>query len=112
MTKEIHGKEEADNALAGARAAFSGGGDKEAMPTISLERSALQAGIGVVDLFASAGLGGSKSDIRRLIEQGGASVNGNSITDLKALISLKDADEAGEFILRAGKKKFVRVVLG
>ena len=112
VTKEIHGKEEADNALAGAKAAFSGGGNKEAMPTVLLERSALEAGIGVVDLFASAGLGGSKSDIRRLIEQGGAVVNGNTVTDLKTLIGIKDADEAGEFVLRAGKKKFVRVVLG
>ena len=66
--------------------------------------------MGIIDLFSAAGLGGSKSDIRRLIEQGGAVVNGNTVTDLKAVIGLKDADEAGEFVLRAGKKKFVRVV--
>ena len=110
VTKEIHGKEEADTALAGAKAAFSGGGDKDAMPTVKIESSVFEAGIGVIDLFSAAGLGGSKSDIRRLIEQGGAVVNGKTITDLKAVIGLKDADEAGEFVLRAGKKKFVRVV--
>ena len=110
VTKEIHGKEEADTALAGAKAAFSGGGDKDAMPTVKIESSVFEAGIGVIDLFSAAGLGGSKSDIRRLIEQGGAVVNGKTISDLKAVISLKDADEAGEFVLRAGKKKFVRVV--
>ena len=110
VTKEIHGKEEADTALAGAKAAFAGGADKEAMPTVQIARSVFENGIGIIDLFSAAGLGGSKSDIRRLIEQGGAVVNGKTVDDLKAVVSLKDVDESGEFVLRAGKKKFVRAV--
>lgn len=111
VTMLIHGKDEADKALAGAKAAFSGQGDKSQMPTAELDKSLVENGVGVIDFFAAANIGGSKSEIRRLIQQGGAAVNGNVVADVKQVITLNDADETGEFILRAGKKKFVRVVL-
>lgn len=111
VTMLIHGKDEADKALAGAKAAFSGRGDKSQMPTAEVDKSLVENGVGVIDFFAAAGIGGSKSEIRRLIQQGGAAVNGNVVADVKQVITLNDADETGEFILRAGKKKFVRVVL-
>ncbi|ULQ59456.1 tyrosine--tRNA ligase [Brucepastera parasyntrophica] len=112
VTGEIHGKEEADKALAGARAAFSGGGDKNAMPTVQVEKKRFTEGIGVIDLFAEAKLGGSKSDIRRLVEQGGIYVADRNITDVKAVIGQDVLDPDGEVILRAGKKKFVRITTG
>ena len=111
VTKEIHGKEEADTALAGAKAAFGGGGDKASMPTVEIEKALIENGIGIIDLFATAKLGGSKSDIRRLVEQGGAFVNNQAINDVKALITASNLDEDGEFVLRAGKKKFARITL-
>ena len=111
VTMLIHGKDEADKALAGAKAAFSGQGDKSQMPTAEVDKSLVENGVGVIDFFAAANIGGSKSEIRRLIQQGGAAVNGNVVADVKQVITLNDADETGEFILRAGKKKFVRVVL-
>ena len=111
VTMLIHGKDEADKALAGAKAAFSGQGDKSKMPTAEVDKSLVENGVGVIDFFAAANIGGSKSEIRRLIQQGGAAVNGNVVADVKQVITLNDADETGEFILRAGKKKFVRVVL-
>ena len=111
VTMLIHGKDEADKALAGAKAAFSGQGDKSQMPTAEVDKSLVENGVGVIDFFAAANIGGSKSEIRRLIQQGGAAVNGNVVADVKQVIILNDADETGEFILRAGKKKFVRVVL-
>lgn len=111
VTMLIHGKDEADKALAGAKAVFSGQGDKSQMPTAEVDKSLVENGVGVIDFFAAAGIGGSKSEIRRLIQQGGAAVNGNVVADVKQVITLNDADETGEFILRAGKKKFVRVVL-
>lgn len=111
VTMLIHGKDEADKALAGAKAAFSGQGDKSQMPTAEVNKSLVENGVGVIDFFAAASIGGSKSEIRRLIQQGGAAVNGNVVADVKQVITLNDADETGEFILRAGKKKFVRVVL-
>jgi tyrosyl-tRNA synthetase len=110
VTKEIHGQAEADKALAGAKAAFGGGGDKASMPTVELARSRFEAGIGVIDLFFDAGLAGSKSDARRLVEQGGAVVAEKTIGDVKAVIGADVLDKDGEVVLRAGKKKFVRVI--
>ncbi|MCR5698213.1 MAG: tyrosine--tRNA ligase [Treponemataceae bacterium] len=110
VTKEIHGKEEADKALEGAKAAFSGSGDKSSMPTVELEKSMIENGVGIINLFATAKLGGSNSDIRRLVEQGGASVNDVQIKDPKAVINSSNLDSDGEMILRAGKKKFARIV--
>lgn len=110
VTKEIHGKDEADTALAGAKAAFSGGGDKTAMPTVKINRSVFEQGISIVDLFVQSGLCATKSDARRLIEQGGALVTGKSVTDFKTVITAATLDEAGELILRAGKKRFSRIV--
>lgn len=110
VTALIHGKDEADRALAGAKAAFGGGGDKASMPTVSLPRERFDTGIGVIDLFFEAGLAGSKSDARRLVEQGGAVVADSVVTDVKAVIGVSVLDADGEVMLRAGKKKFVRVI--
>lgn len=111
VTKEIHGKDEAEKALSGAKAAFSGTGDKSSMPTVELARADFEAGINVCDLYFSTGLCATKSDARRLIQQGGASINGNAVTNVKASVGLQDADSDGEFVVKAGKKKFCRVVL-
>ncbi len=110
-TLVIHGKEEADRALSGAKAAFGGEGDKSHMPTAEVSKSVMQAGLNVVDLFAAAQPGTTKSDNRRLVEQGGACVNGTVVRDIHAVITLKDTDNDGEFILKAGKKKVIRVIL-
>ena len=108
VTALIHGKEEAEKALEGARAAFSGGGNKDAMPTANLSLSKLNDGIGIIDLFAEAGLASTKSDARRLVEQGGAFINEEKISDIKALIGKEKLDN--EMILRAGKKRFMRII--
>ena len=110
VTKEIHGKDEADTALAGAKAAFGGGGDKSAMPTVEMKRIVFEQGISIVDLFVQSGLCATKSDARRLIEQGGALVAGESMMDFKAVITAAALDKTGELILRAGKKRFSRIV--
>lgn len=110
VTALIHGKEEAEKALEGARAAFSGGGNKEAMPTANLSLSKLNEGIGVLDLFAEAGLASTKSDARRLVEQGGAFINEEKISEIKAIIGKEKLDKDNEMILRAGKKRFMRII--
>ncbi|UTC93373.1 tyrosine--tRNA ligase [Treponema denticola] len=110
VTALIHGKEEAEKALEGARAAFSGGGNKDAMPTANLSLSKLNEGIGVIDLFAEAGLASTKSDARRLVEQGGAFINEEKISDIKTLIGKEKLDKDNEMILRAGKKRFMRII--
>ena len=103
VTALIHGKEEAEKALEGARAAFSGGGNKDAMPTANLSLSKLDEGIGIIDLFAEAGLASTKSDARRLVEQGGAFINEEKISEIKAIIGKEKLDKDKEMILRAGK---------
>ena len=110
VTALIHGKEEAEKVLEGARAAFSGGGNKDAMPTANLSLSKLDEGIGIIDLFAEAGLASTKSDARRLVEQGGAFINEEKISEIKAIIGKEKLDKDKEMILRAGKKRFMRII--
>ena len=111
VTKEIHGEQEAQKALDGAKAAFGGTGDKSSMPTVELLKADVEKGIGVLSLFSTAKLCASNAEARRLVEQGGASVNGNKVSDVKAVVTLSDCDSDGELILKAGKKKVCRVVL-
>jgi tyrosyl-tRNA synthetase len=112
VTALIHNKDEADKALAGAKAAFGGGGDKSAMPAAALSREKFKAGYAIVDLFTDAGLAATKSEARRLVEQGGAFAADRAVTDPKALINEDALDESGELVLRAGKKRYCRVVTG
>lgn len=108
QTKLIHGQEEADKAVAAAKAAFGGAGDKSAMPTVEIE---LGDGMGIISLFAAAKLGGSSnSEIRQIVQGGGAYVNDVQIKDPRAVITKDDAKD-GELILRAGKKNYKRVVV-
>jgi tyrosyl-tRNA synthetase len=115
VTALIHGKDEADKAMAGARAAFGGasggGGDKAAMPNVELPRAKFEAGYNVVDLFCDARLAASKSEGRRLVEQGGAFVSSpgkelSAVSDVSVLIGTRYLDGEGELILRAGKKRY------
>lgn len=110
VTTVIHGKEEAEKALSGAKAAFSGTGDKEHMVTAEIEKSKIENGIGIIDLFDAAGVGMSKSDIRRIVQQGGAQVNGTSYNDPKTVITKEMADSDGDFVIKCGKKKIIRVI--
>ena len=112
VTTLIHGTDEADKALSGAKAAFGGGGNREAMPTVEIPAARFAEGIGVIDLFFEAGLAATKSDARRLVQQGGARLAENQINDVNAVINNNVLDADGELVLRAGKKKFVRVITG
>jgi tyrosyl-tRNA synthetase len=116
VTALIHGKDEADTARAGAKAAFGGeGGDRSAMPSATLERERFNAGYNGVELFCDAGLCSTRSDARRLIEQGGAFVSGPA-GGLAPLATVRDEvkadalDNNGELVLRAGKKRYCRVL--
>ena len=110
ITKIIHGEEEAEKAKDAALHLFSsGGGSKENLPSASLDKALFENGIGVLDLFTKSGLTASNGDARRLVVQGGAEVNGKKVSDPKAVFTLSDADEDGDFLLKAGKKKFMRV---
>ncbi|MDR0447472.1 MAG: tyrosine--tRNA ligase [Treponema sp.] len=114
ITSLIHGKDEADKALAGAKAAFGRGGDRSAMPSVVLSPEKFEAGYNILDLFIDAGLAGTKSEARRLVEQGGAFVGktetaADTISDIKAVIGADALSASGELILRAGKKRYCRI---
>lgn len=110
ITSLIHGTQEAQTALNGALAAFSSQKDKTSAPSCTMPKAKIQNGISLIDLFFEAKLCATKSDARRLIQQGGAYVNGTSIKDVKATICKTDLDKDASVILKAGKKKFLRVV--
>ena len=112
ITALIHGKEEADKALAAAKAAFgaASGGDVTQVPSKGIARADLDKGVGVLDLFVYAGLAPSKSEARRLVQQGGAVVNERKIEDEKASVDSGWLDSEGALMLRAGKKRFFRLV--
>lgn len=113
VTKLVHGAEEADKAVETSKALFSGGGDAADAPTTRISLKALEsegvaaAGeIAVADLVKLAELASSKSEARRLIKQGGITVEGEKVTDTEA----KRAVAVGDALLiRAGKKKYMKV---
>ncbi|MYH19487.1 MAG: tyrosine--tRNA ligase [Gemmatimonadetes bacterium] len=112
-TKITHGEEAASQAERGARSVFGGAqAGAEDVPTVEIGRERLEAGINVVDLFVEAELGKSKSEVRRLIEQGGASVNGERVAAIDRMLGTGDLDDEGVLLLRAGKKRFQRVKTG
>ena len=112
-TKITHGAEAAAQAQRGARNVFSGArAGAEDVPTVEIGRERLEAGINVVDLFVEAQLGKSKSEVRRLIQQGGASVNGERVAAIDRVLDSEDLDDEGVLLLRAGKKRFQRVKAG
>ncbi len=115
QTVIIHGKEEADKARAAAQAMFSsdgaGAANREGMPTMTMDRQQLEEGIGILNLFSMTGLCASNGDARRLVTQGGAMVNDQKIDDPKAVVDASFLDDAGELILKAGKKRYYRIVV-
>jgi tyrosyl-tRNA synthetase len=111
VTALIHGAIEADRAHAAAKAAFgSGGGDSSQIPSKEIAASEISVGIGILDLFVLATLASSKSEARRLVQQGGAVVNDRKVEDEKTLVDSTWLDSEGVLTLRAGKKRVFRIV--
>ena len=114
VTKIIHGEEEAKKALDGAKAAFGKGGDLSSMPTFAVETDRLSAGALLIDLTVESGMAATKSDVRRLMQQGGFFLSVNSeerkITEATSTVTQGDF-QAGDVIIRCGKKKFMRLVV-
>ena len=110
LTELVHGKEEADKAEAGAKALFAGGADAE-IPTTTLTEADLQDGsIDILGLLVKSGLSASRSEARRSVEQGGVSVNGEKVTDVKAQYAGEDLQREG-ITLKRGKKSFKKIVM-
>ena len=107
LTELVHGKEEADKAQASARSLFSGSGDTENMPSTEIELT--EDRISIVDLMLACGLGASKGEIRRLIQQGGVTANGEKVTSFDQSFD-SDALKEG-VVIKKGKKVFHKAIL-
>lgn len=111
LTKMVHGEEEAQKAQEGARALFSAGANTENMPTTQLPATDLTDGkIGVLDLLLKTKLTASKGEGRRLVQQGGVTINDEKVTDVMKELTAADFAE-GQLIIKKGKKVFHKVVL-
>jgi tyrosyl-tRNA synthetase len=109
-TKLTHGEDEARQARDAAHALFEGTGELAGVPETAIPQVRLAAGVAVVDLLVETGLAASKSAARRLIQQGGASLNGTRLAHLEAVVTSADLHD-GALLLRAGKKHYHRVVV-
>ena len=110
LTELVHGKEEADKAEAGAKALFAGGADAEIPTTELTESDLLDGNFDILGLLVKSGLSASRSEARRSVEQGGVSVDGEKITDVKRLFAGEDLTGDG-ITLKRGKKSFKKVVM-
>ena len=111
LTKLVHGEEEANKAQQTARALFSGSGNLDNMPSYTLSKDDLTDGkIAVNDILFKAGMTKSKGEGRRLIEQGGVSVNDKKVTSVVETVSADDFSD-GSIIVKKGKKVFYKIIL-
>jgi tyrosyl-tRNA synthetase len=108
-TQILHGEEAAREAQQASRQLFGGGVSSDALPTTEIEATELETGIEAPVLFQRVGLCRSRSEARRLIQQRGARVNEEPVASVETCITLKDLVD-GEIVLRAGKKRYHRIV--
>jgi len=108
VTRLIHGEDEANRAHESAKKAFTQADvTGEAIPSMTLERSELESGIGLLNLLTRAGLASSNSEARRLVQNGGVRLHDEKVTDFKRTVT--DADiHQNHLLLRVGKKKLFR----
>lgn len=114
VTRQIHGKDEAEKARGAARAIFSQGVDTENMPSSEITAADFTNDkIGILDLLVKAKLAASKGEARRLVAQGGISVDGKKAADVTVAISSADFEkENGKFVvIKKGKKVYHKVIL-
>jgi tyrosyl-tRNA synthetase len=110
VTELVHGEKAAQEARLAARALFAGGKEAAAIPATALEKGRLEAGIPLLDLLLECGLVASKSEGRRLVKQGGLTVNEERVEDFELCLDASWLKE-GKIALRKGKKDHHHLVL-
>ena len=110
LTKMVHGEEEAEKARATARGLFSGAADHENMPSTKLDAELVKdGGVGLLAAMVAAGLCGSNREARQLVQQGGVLVDGEKVTDPKAVLTVDVLNKG--VVIKKGKKVYHKVVL-
>ena len=111
LTKLVHGEKEASKAQEGARALFAAGTSTENMPAFELTEEDFSEGtIDILSILNKSGLAASRSEARRNVEQGGVSVDGNPVKDIKAVFSREQFAGDG-VVVKRGKKNFKKIIL-
>ena len=111
LTKLVHGQEEAEKAKAASKALFAGGGDTAHMPTTELTNDDFGGGsIDVLTLLVKCGLAASKGEARRLVQQGGVTVNDEKVTAIETTFGCEQFTGDG-VVIKKGKKVFHKAVL-
>ncbi len=109
LTNLVHGEEEAKKAEEAAKALFAGGGSSENIPTTVLaDEQFTEGSIDILSILVAAGMAASRSEARRAVEQGGVTVKGEKVTDVKTLYRKEDI-AAEEFMVKKGKKSFKKI---
>jgi tyrosyl-tRNA synthetase len=106
VTKLVHGKEEAKKAEEAATALFAGGADMSNVPTVTITKE--EIGLPLLDIMASTKMLPSKKEGRRLIEQGGLTVNGVKVDDIKRTLNEEDFED-GAVLIKRGKKNYNKI---
>ena len=108
VTKLVHGEEEATKAKSAAEALFSGGVDMSNVPTVTISKEKL--GATILDIMAENKIVPSKAEGRRLIQQGGLSLNGEKVTEVTRTLEESDLED-GSALLKRGKKNYNKIVV-
>ena len=111
LTELVHGKKCADEAKEASETLFGGGGNNQNMPSTVISKADFGDGMAILDVMLAAKLIPSKGEGRRLVQQGGVSVDGEKVTDINLVISASSI-ENNEFIIKKGKKVFHKIVIG
>ena len=110
LTKLVHGEEEAVKAQEAARALFSNGANTENMPTTVLTADDFTDGkIGIIDILVKANLAKSRGEARRLVEQGGVSLDDIKVASIDVAVEETKLDDGGFVIVKKGKKAFHKI---
>ena len=111
LTKLVHGEEEAKKAEEGAKALFAGGGNTDNMPTTVLSADDFREDtIDILTLLVKSGLSASRNEARRAVEQGGVSLDGEKVTDIKAAFE-KTTFSGDGVVVKRGKKNFRKITV-
>ena len=108
VTKLVHGEEKASKAQEAERALFAKGGSGDNIPTIDMKADDFKDGMNILDIYMKCGLIPSKGEGRRLMQQGGIKMKGETINDFNRMITLEDFED-GKLLLQKGKKAFKQI---
>ena len=109
VTAMLHGRPMAEQAAETARKTFEEGVTADTLPTVDIDRASLEAGVGILSLFVSAGLASSNSEARRHVQGGAVRINDQAVSDDRRVVTDADLTADGVIKLSLGKKKHVLV---